>query len=319
MPCATVHLHLSDRILARWKADPGSAPFAASDPPLRLAFLHGAMAPDMGFVPGVDRFVSELAHYVDPAELTRNLFRRARTPGEKAFAWGWASHVLGDVVLHPEVGRAVGERVLSNRERRMNAEDDLPTHVGMEVGLDLALLDRTPGISSLPSHPFLGRRNAGFLAGALEATYELSWNCGELVRSHRRAVLLTALWPRAIRLSVERPSRPGLLRRAAEPGLALIRGLGRRLTGGDSPLRGFLTPLEPPRWLVDSVFAFGEEIPDLLGRLVREGPQALENRNLETGEPAGAGRGHPPSDRAAERLKALRTNGSALVPSPEIP
>jgi hypothetical protein len=277
------------------------------------------MAPDMGFVPGVDRFVSELAHYVDPAGLTRSLFRRARTPAEEAFAWGWASHVLGDTVLHPEVGRAVGERVHGDRQRRMNAEEDLATHVGMEVGLDLALLDRTPGIPTLPSRPFLGRGNAGFLAGALEATYELSWNCGELVRSHRRAVLLTALWPRAIRLSAEPPSRPGFFRRAAEPGLALIRGLGRRLSGGDSPFRGFLTPLEPPGWLVDSVLAFGNEIPEFLGHLVREGPEAMENLNLETGEPAGPRRGHPPSDRAAERLEALRRRSPALVPSIESP
>jgi hypothetical protein len=319
MPCATVHLHLSDRILARWKADPGSAPFAVSDPSLRRAFLHGAMAPDMGFVPGVDRFVSELAHYVDPAGLTRSLFRQARTPDEQAFAWGWASHVLGDVFLHPRVGKAVGERIHGDRERRMNAEEDLPTHVGLEVGLDLALLDRIPGISSLPPEPFLDRRNERLLGGALEATYKLSWDPGELVRSHRRAVLLTALWPRAIRLTAEAPSRSGLLRKATEPVLTLVRSLGRRLSGSDSPMRGFLTPLEPPGWLVDSVLAFGDEIPDLLARLVREGLEALENRNLETGEPAGPGRGHPPSDRAAGRLRARRGSAPDLVPSPEIP
>jgi hypothetical protein len=319
MPCATVHLHLSDRILARWRADPGSAPFAASDPSLRRAFLHGAMAPDMGFVPGVDRFVSELAHYVDPAGLTRSLFRQARTLDEHAFAWGWASHVLGDVFLHPRVGRAVGERLHGDRERRMNAEEDLPTHVGLEVGLDLALLERVPGISSLPPEPFLDRRNGRFLGGALESTYKLSWDAGELVRGHRRAVLLTAHWPRAIRLTAEGPCRPGLLGRAAEPILSLVRSLGRRLSGDGSPMRGFLTPLQPPEWLVDSVLAFGEEIPDLLDRLVREGPEALENRNLETGEPAGPGRGHPPSDRAAGRLRARGGATPDLVPSPGTP
>jgi hypothetical protein len=271
----------------------------------------------MGFVPGIDRFVSELAHYVDPADLTRSLFRQARTPDEQAFAWGWASHVLGDVFLHPGVGRAVGERLHGDRKRRMNAEEDLPTHVGMEVGLDLALLDRIPGIPSPPPDPFLDRTNGRFLGEALRATYKLPWDPAELVRNHRRAVFLTSLWPRAIRLAAEGPSRPGLFRRATEPGLSVVRILGRRVAGGDSPLRGFLTPLEPPKWLVDSVLTFGEELPDILNRLVREGPQALENRNLETGEPAGPGRGHPPSDRAAERLRARRRTAPALVPSPE--
>jgi len=306
MPCATVHLHLADRILDHWESRPGRAPFPASHPGFRSAFLHGSLAPDMGFVPGVDRFVSELAHYHAPADLTRGLFRRVRTPEAQAFAWGWASHVIGDVILHPMVGRAVGERIHGDREIRMNAEEDLPTHVGMEVGLDLALLDRLDRISPPPPTPFFRDGDVELLSGALEDTYGLSWAPRPLRESHRRAVRLTAWWPTAIGTLARAEARgwgPSGMTGAA---VRMVRGVGRSLARADSALRGFLRPLPPPSWLVDRVLALGDEIPERMDELVAMGPETMENRNLETGEEAGPGRGHPPSDAVAARVERLR-------------
>lgn len=306
MPCATVHLYLSDRVLDHWEAHPGRAPFPARDPAHREAFRHGALAPDMGFVPGVERFASDLAHYCSPADLARALLRGSPGSLETAFAWGWTSHVVGDVLLHPLVGRAVGEWIHGDRKRRMNAEEDLPTHVGMEVGLDLSLLERAPAISPPPATPFLGRSNVGVLREALERTYGVPWSPGRLLAGHRRAVRLTRRWPRAIRL-VERSGRDGRAGRdLAGAALGLVVRTGRSLARPDSALRGFLEPIPPPRWLVDRVEAFGDELPTLLDPLVPDGAESLENRNLETGEEAGPGRGHPPSDAAVRELERRR-------------
>lgn len=317
MPCATVHLHLADRILARWDERPSAAPFPVHEPRLRDAFLHGSLAPDMGFVPGVDRFVSELAHYSAPAGLGRRLLERAHTPRERAFAWGWIGHVVGDVVLHPLVGRAMGERLHGDRDRRMNAEDDLPTHVGLEVGLDLALLDRVGRISPPPRTPLFRRGDVGAFAAALEDTYGLEWRPDPLYRGHHRAVRLTALWPLAIRAAgadrTDAGARvlPGRLARGA---LAPARAIGRLLSGSGSPLEGFLRPLEPPPWLVERVLSFGHEFAERMAALVGTGARGLEDRNLETGGPAGPGLGHPPSDAVAEKLFLLRRRDAPAPP-----
>ena len=113
MPCATVHLVVADRIWTRWSSE-GGAPFALGQR-TRDAFIHGSLAPDLGFIPGVDRIISELAHYYRPADLSRSLLARAASPEERAFAWGWVAHVVGDMEIHPLVGRAVGERVHGDR------------------------------------------------------------------------------------------------------------------------------------------------------------------------------------------------------------
>jgi hypothetical protein len=165
MPCATIHLHLADRILSHWEERPRLAPFPVGEPALRDAFLHGTLAPDMGFVPGVDRFLSDLAHYIAPAELTRSLLRGARTPREEAFAWGWAGHVVGDVVLHPMVGRAVGERLLGDRSGFIprlprDRTDQILLRGDVDLGSPVA------GGPALVDRP-LGRGGVGLLLGLL--------------------------------------------------------------------------------------------------------------------------------------------------------
>ncbi len=312
MPCAATHLHLADRILSHWEGSPERAPFPPGHRELREAFVHGVIAPDMGFVPGVDRFVSDLAHYSSPADLTRRLVDGARGMRQEAFAWGWASHVIGDVVLHPMVGCAVGERLYGDRERRMDAIEDLATHVGMEVGLDLALLRSHSAESVPPPNPFFLGADVRHLVDALQGTYGLEWSPHRLLQEHRRAVELTALWPFALR-TLARGGAP-----EARPGgrggriVAALTGFVGRLSPGGTPLRGFLRPLDPPGWLVKTVLRFGDEILERMDELVQEGPGRLENRNLETGEVSGPGRGHLPSDWIAAELRIRSTGRESL-------
>ena len=300
MPCATIHLLLADSVLDDWRRAPASAPLDLARPEVRAAFLHGALAPDMGFIPGVERFVSELAHYVRPAALTRALKDSAETAMDEAFAWGWAKHVLGDVEIHPIVGRAVGERLYGDRERRVDAEEDVATHVSTEVGLDIAFLSRNPGVSRPPHDAHFDVNRIEHLTGALTRTYGLSWGSARLLQAHRRAVRLCRWWPWALRgLTLARP-------RASLSAVA-------RLCGKRTPFRGFFTPYPLPAWMVREVERAIEEFPDRFRHVVRNGFAAIPDRNLETGGPAGQGRGHAASDAAARKLDRLSSSRSNIT------
>jgi hypothetical protein len=290
MPCATIHLLVADRLLDGWVEHPREAPIDATEPELRAAFLHGSLAPDMGFIPGVDRLVSELSHYVRPIHLTRALLEGAETPLDHAFAWGWVAHVIGDVEIHPIVGRAVGERLYRDRGHRVDAAEDPETHVSVEVGLDVAFLLKHPDVSPPPRAPHFDRRRVGHFTGALARTYGVDWNAAHLVRGHGRAVRLTRRWPMALRA------------------LARARGafsLGARVARARTATRGFFRPVPPPPWMVAEVGSAIETFPGRFRAMVREGLDSVPDRNLETGGPAGAGLGHPASDEAARKLGAI--------------
>jgi hypothetical protein len=181
--------------------------------------------------------------------------------------------------------------------------EDPSAHVGMEVGLDLALLERVPDVSRPPAAPFFRGGDVRLLAAALERTYGLPWSPHHLLLNHRRAVRLTALWPRAMGVLGMAWSANGAARGPAGTLIALVQRSGRTLSRRNLALRGFLGPLSPPSWLMEGVLSFGGEIPGRMDELVRAGPDALEDRNLETGEAAGPGLGHAASDQAARELR----------------
>jgi len=316
MPCATVHMQLSHRLFRRWREEPSSAPIPLSDPRVEEAFLHGAMGPDMGFIPGADRLVSEVAHYLRPGDLARALLREAGSPVEEAFAWGWASHVLGDVELHPVVGRAVGELLHGDRDRRVDAAENVEAHVSLEVGLDLCIYHAGrrggEGLPRPPATPHFRGSRIRHLTRALEETYGLPWDGKELLRAHQRAARLTAWWPRALEaLALRRGSQP------EEEGVRPVRWLldgAQAFTQRGSAVRGFLGVRIPPGWVMEEVNRRMEGFEDRFQALVDSGLEGMENRNLETGETAGPGLGHPASDEVAERVERIR-----YVPLPSVP
>ncbi|MEX2531300.1 MAG: zinc dependent phospholipase C family protein [Gemmatimonadota bacterium] len=295
MPCATVHMLLAREVMTGWNDDPRAAPVRLDTPQMRGAFLHGAMAPDMGFVPGTERLFSEAVHYLRPADLTRELLARARSKEEEAFGWGWATHVVGDVRIHPLVGRAVGERLFGDRELRVDATFDEETHVSLEVGLDIALLRGERNVPPPATGVFL--RNPGGaspLREALTATYGVEWDEQRIVEDHGRAARMTRWWPRALALLPLRPP-------AGEPRIvskALQRGLRR-----GTAMRGFFAPETPQGWFLEAVQREIAEFRERFQSLVRSGLLEMENLNLETGEPTGAGRGHPATDAVDLKLR----------------
>ena len=113
MPGIAVHTWLALELLARWNQT-GLPKLATEAPQIRAAMQSGALGPDMGMFPGGNPFLSDLAHYVRSGELARNLLRLAETEVERAFAWGWASHVLAERAL-PSAGESGGRRALASR------------------------------------------------------------------------------------------------------------------------------------------------------------------------------------------------------------
>ncbi|NIP58306.1 MAG: hypothetical protein GWM92_08645 [Gemmatimonadetes bacterium] len=312
MPCATIHMLTAGRVLDAWCDRAGHAPFPVDAEELRDAFLLGAMGPDMGFVPGVDRFVSELSHYVSTGDLTRTLLDRAATPRQEAFAWGWATHHVTDVEIHPLVGRACGERLRGDRELRLNSSDDLPTHVGIEVGLDLHFLRSDPRIPRPPTRPLLDPVELGFLVDALEETYGLEWERPTIARDYRIAVRQTARWPRVITLL----ARARGFGRDGSGSDRLLPRLGRGvldaaayLAGASSAAAGLFRPLHPPGWVVERVRRVAEVFPERFQTLVQDRLRSIENRNLETGLLEGEPVDHPDSERTFRRLRALHEDG----------
>lgn len=314
MPCATIHLVLAGRVLDAWDSRPDRAPVDIARPGVRRAFVHGSLAPDMGFVPGTDRLVSEVAHYLQPTDLTRELLRTASTEEERAFAWGWATHVLGDVEIHPLVGRAVGERLYGDRERRVDALEDVATHVSTEVGLDIAVLMAVPEVPSPPSVPHFDGRSIRHLEAALARTYCFSWDRAALLSHHRRAVQMTRWWPLALRTLGRGGS--GGDGAGARSGRLLAGGLWavRRLIGTGTPAAGFFSARIPPRWVLRDVHARFEGFPDRFQEWVDDDLSGVPNRNLETGGEAGPGLGHPASDAVAGKVRSLQVPSAERQP-----
>ena len=139
MPGCAVHLELARRVLVAWEARPDDAPFPIGHPASRCTFLFGSLGPDLGYFPGGDALLADLAHCVARAHLTRNLIDSAETDLERALAWGWVTHVLGDIWIHPLINQAVGERVCGHRLPGLTYADDPLTHVRIELGTDAML------------------------------------------------------------------------------------------------------------------------------------------------------------------------------------
>lgn len=323
MPCATIHLMLAGRVWEEWRREPQRAPLPLDSSQVRDAFLHGALAPDMGFIPGVDRFVSDVVHYVRTGDLARELLTSAREDHEVAFALGWATHVLGDKALHPLVGRGVGEILYGDRDRRVNAGQDVETHVSLEVGIDITFLARDDRIPEPPRRPAFDRAGVRHLSEALARTYGIEWPDESLVSSHRRAVRLTARWPRALRLlgAAWGLGHDREATGARGPAYAPLLRLPARLARPGTPMAGFLAPRCPPDWIVDAISGYAEEFGHRFGAHVEGRLEAFENWNLETGRVGHPADGHPDSEEVRARLHALRAHrgGRRAVREPPAP
>src|SRR5262249_13193581 len=90
----------------------------------------------------------DLAHYIRSGQLARSLLRSAPDPVTRAFARGWATHVLADALIHPLINRAAGE--LLGRGEPLTFADDPVGHIRVEQALDGVVAARF-GYPALPT------------------------------------------------------------------------------------------------------------------------------------------------------------------------
>lgn len=300
MPNVTLHLVLADRVLERWERASREAPFDPADPGARNAFYQGSFGPDIGYFPGGDAFLSDLAHYVRAGDLTRTLVRSASTPRERAYALGWLTHVLGDQAVHPLVGEAVGALETGERGGFVGISDDRTGHVRVEVGLDALFSERHPELRDRRMRAVFDRRSVRFLARAYRATYGLEIDPSLLLASHHAAVRMSNHALAAIGVlgsAVASSEDSGTLRGSRwvlEQALAAFRdGLGR-----DSMILAFLNLVPPADWLVEETERVVEAFPDRFAAFAGPELDELPNFNLDTGRIQEAGPGSPCAERA---------------------
>lgn len=301
MPHLALHLCLAHSVRSHWSACALEPPFDPHQPSALNAFLHGAIGPDMGMYPGGDLLLSNLVHRVRAGRLARTLLKTAHTPTERGFAWGWLTHVLGDVLLHPVINtaaaRRLGRTTIEWQDRRHGIE-----HVRVEFGLDAACIAAAPALRHVRLTPAFDRRTVGWLTAALTATYGPAFDDLAVLRSHLAVVRLNRhVLAMAEQSGIDHTPRPWAVARPAL--LRLARG---------SKLEALLDPVAPCQQLL---LAAGEAL-ELLPRLVERHRAArwalLDDFDLETGgleDPD-----HPTANAAA----ALLSLGQRRVTLPEL-
>ncbi|HUP50984.1 MAG TPA: zinc dependent phospholipase C family protein [Longimicrobiales bacterium] len=291
MPGIALHFVLAERALAQWQIS-GYAPCDPADPDVVNAFYHGAVGPDLGYLPGGHRPLSELAHSVRSGQLTRCLIETARTPIERAFAWGWLTHVLGDREIHPWVGRGVGELRTGCRYTFVAGGTDPLTHLRVELGVDCWYAAHHSAARAIRLRPAFDAVSIVFLERAYQRTYGLSLPRRLLLDSHR------AVGRRAGQALAAMCVLGRLTGQARSPlALSVVGWLLRaayRVRSLQGPPLAFLNPVAPARWLLEGISAAAAAHADLFTEALRSGGRDLADYDLDTGVLASTP-GHAPA------------------------
>ena len=278
MPHFALHVLLANRVL---ETEAGGDPRLADSQAVN-AYLHGAIGPDMGYFPGGDDLFSATAHLVRSGDLARAMAATAATPEQHAFALGWQTHMLGDVLVHPLINQAAVE-LLERDRQAATASWQRNAHIRVELGLDAVYIARRPALARTRLRPFFTPRTASWIAAAFDEVHGVGPTPAHLLKSHLQVVRLQQpllLLGRLIATS-RRRGHPlnGLIRHT----LLASRRLAAGRLGADSSAAGFLTPVRPAGGVVRTVDAIVEEFPTAFAafsRLLLEGEM---NYCLETG------------------------------------
>jgi hypothetical protein len=301
MPGPALHFLFAGSVYRAWQAAPIAAPFEPG-PATRNAFLHGALGPDMGYFPGADPLLAELAHHARTGAFCRALVHEARTDLQRAFAWGWVTHVLADVAVHPLVNEACGELTLGTRTPLWGAEVAI-AHLRVETGLDAACHARHPELAELRGLPAL---DPGVFHGVRRAylrTYGAAPRVEALVHAHRQVARL--LGPGARIRGVSARALDGNGSAGAWAARMALRGaalLGAR----NAHARGLFSPVRPAAWLLDEVDGIAAGFADWFDAHYVSGLRFLRERCLDTGD---VHEHDPPCARRA--IDALRARSAA--------
>jgi hypothetical protein len=284
MPQPALHLTLADDSLRRWLLQPHVAPFDVRCRASRVAFLLGALAPDMGYFPGgtIAQPVSDAAHDGGATDVARILLD-SRCTRIRAFALGWLSHVLADVRIHPLVNLGAAALLHDEGERDPSDELLLVAHIRVELGLE-GCFSRNQCAPSAMAYDVFDGAFLDALTAAVSTGLHVHSEPADLLGALRAIAICAPLCEQLARMiaaDIGRESRPC----SSEDFLRLpgVRRIASRLLPGTSPLVGFLNPVRPPDWLMHRAEAEVHEFAECFDALVTDGLDGLPNFDLNTG------------------------------------
>lgn len=284
MPQPALHLTLADHSLYRWQQSPAAAPFDICDPAVRTAFLLGALAPDMGYFPGGSstRLLSVAVHAGGGTDLARTMLGRG-SDLIQAFAWGWMHHVLADVRIHPLVNLGGGALL---RDAGIHDPDDglrMVAHIRVELGLE-GRFSRKRRVPPAVLREVLDDNDLQPLAAAIRTALHLDLDTTQL-RTAQRAIVNCSPFCEQLAAVLATDLRRGRAHRNTDDFLRLpgVRRVASSLLARTSLLVGFLNPVCPPDWLMQSVQAEVAGFPASFEQLVAAGLDGVPNFDLDTG------------------------------------
>jgi hypothetical protein len=297
MPGCAVHFEIAARMLQHWEGRADDRPFPTDDASCRAAFLFGSIAPDLGYFPGGDSLLADLAHCVRPADMARDLVRSAVSDTDRALAWGWATHVFGDVWIHPLINQAVGEHISGRRLPGLNYAEDPFTHMRVELGLDAILPVRSEWpapMSFSAAKPWLMAVDP--LTQAYRRTYGFEASGARMrVSNHFVASFLSILLLNGRVFSGRQKGVfVGWFHRA-------LGGLARRFQPG-RPLEALTNPLSPPDWLLVEAGGVVDSFVERFEPYYASRLSELPDYNLDTGQVEGEPPTYPLTIAALEEL-----------------
>lgn len=276
MPQPAIHLLLAREQLDRW-AVRSNAPVDIGSARVRNAFLHGSLAPDMGSFPGGDRDLARAVHTRRTGDVVRALVGAARDEEERAFAWGWLSHVLADVTIHP---------LVNMRAATPDGTRRLVEHVRVEVGLDAWFCWQHPALDGVRLLPAFDATGYAFLADALLREVGRDVAGAQLVRMERglirfshAAVHFARRVARRLCWGEQGPPVP-------LPSAALWHAASR-LSPAGSTAHAYLNPRLPDADLIARTEKAIAHVHHTFAAYVAEGVDRLPDYNLEDGTLAG--------------------------------
>jgi len=274
MPQPALHLLLARETLDRWKLS-NAAPFDLDDARATNAFLHGSLAPDMGNFPGGRTDFSHAVHTWRTGDMQRALMESAVTAGQRAFAWGWLTHVIADVLVHPLVNDDV--------RRRNSGQLSLVEHVRVEVGIDAWFCWQQPSLEGLRLHPAFTRTGYGFLSSSTRHVLAMSVSTRQLVQMERGLILFSHA---ALRFATSLARHLCWGEPAAAPtpiSSAAVWHTVSRLSPRNTVVHAYLNPHLPGPALLQRIDTALETFRPMLDGFVKGDLRELPDYNLEDG------------------------------------
>lgn len=276
MPQPALHLLLAHASLDRWMCT-DAAPFAVRDTVAVNAFLHGCLGPDLGYFPGGMAELAAVTHTGRTGEQARALLAHAGTEAARAFSYGWLSHIIADVLIHPLVDEAAAAHAGGRTA-------DLVDHVQVEVGLDAWLAWQQPVLRAIRLRPAFTRSEVSFIGSAMRDVEGLDVGTAQLIQmqhgmrlfTHAALHFTTTLVRDVCWNACDDTRRAPLTSAAAWRLLAAV--FSRR-----SVARAWLRPAQPQPWLLTRV---QQTIPAYVAAVEEHAASRLEHLpdyDLETG------------------------------------